>query len=344
MTAMPFAGIAGHQRLISLLSRAIVRGTLPSSLLFAGPRGVGKRRTALALAQAVNCLEPRKSESAGARMPLDACGRCPSCSRIARGMHPDVIVVEPGDTGSIKIEQVREVIDRSAYRPFEGRRRVTVIDEADAMAEAAQSALLKTLEEPSASSLFVLVSAMPDVLLPTVRSRCSTLRFGRLTSADVAGVLVREHEFNEREAHAAAADADGSIGAALEAQGTNMAEARAVAQELLERASRLTQPIQLLDLAKDLTGKGGTPAEERDRLTMYLRTLSSLLRDVSLLAVNGEPGILANSDLQSDLARLATAFGEDRSARAFAAVDLALDAIARNASPKMVADWLAVQL
>jgi DNA polymerase-3 subunit delta' len=185
---------------------------------------------------------------------------------------------------------------------------------------------------------------MPDVLLPTVRSRCSTLRFGRLTSADVAGVLVREHEFNEREAHAAAADADGSIGAALEAQGTDMAEARAVAQELLERASRLTQPIQLLDLAKDLTGKGGTPAEERDRLTMYLRTLSSLLRDVSLLAVNGEPGILANSDLQSDLARLATAFGEDRSARAFAAVDRALDAIARNASPKMVADWLAVQL
>jgi DNA polymerase-3 subunit delta' len=341
---MPFAGIAGHQRLISLLSRAIVRGTLPSSLLFAGPRGVGKRRTAMALAQAVNCLEPRKSESAGARMPIDACGRCAACTRIARGMHPDVIVVEPGDTGSIKIEQVREAIDRSAYRPFEGRRRVTVIDEADAMAEAAQSALLKTLEEPSASSLFVLVSAMPDVLLPTVRSRCSTLRFGRLTPADVAGVLVRDHEFNEREAHAAAADADGSIGVALEAQGTEMAEARAVAQELLERASRLTQPIQLLDLAKDLAGKGGTPAEERDRLTMYLRTLSSLLRDVSLLAVRGEPGILANSDLQDDLSRLAKALGEDRSARAFAAVDRALEAIQRNASPKMVADWLAVQL
>jgi DNA polymerase-3 subunit delta' len=340
---MAFSAIAGHQRLISLLSRAVVRGTLPSSLLFGGPRGVGKRRTAMALAEVLNCLELRRS-TADSLVPLDACGRCASCSRIARGVHPDVLVVEPGDTGSIKIEQAREVIERSGYRPFEGRRRVTVIDEADAMVDAAQSALLKTLEEPSPSSVFVLVSAMPDAILPTVRSRCSTLRFGRLTPADVAGVLVREHEFSERDAHAAAADADGSIGAALEAQGTDMADARAVAQELLERASRLTQPIQLLDLAKDLTGKGGTPADERARLTVYLRTLSSLLRDVSLLAANGDPRILAHSDLQSELGRFAKAFGQDRSAHAFAAVDEALKAIQRNASPKMVADWLAVQL
>src|SRR5947207_953569 len=163
---MPFSAIAGHQRLISLLSRAIVRGTLPSSLLFAGPRGVGKRRTAMALAEAINCLEPRKSDAPDARVPLDACGRCGSCSRIARGIHPDVIVVEPGDTGSIKIEQVRDVIDRSAYRPFEGRRRVVIVDQADTLLAAAQNALLKTLEEPPSRSVFILVTARPDALLP----------------------------------------------------------------------------------------------------------------------------------------------------------------------------------
>ena len=77
----------------------------------AGPAGVGKRRTAMAVAQAMNCLQPRTS----AEFERDACGECGSCRRIARGVHPDIIVVEPGDSGSIKIEQLRDVIDRSQY-------------------------------------------------------------------------------------------------------------------------------------------------------------------------------------------------------------------------------------
>ena len=95
-------------------------------------------------------------------------GRCSTCTRIARSIHPDVIVVEPGDTGSIKIEQVRDVVDRSSYRPFEGRRRVVIVDDAPALVTAAQNALLKTLEEPPPSSVFILVTARPDALLPTV--------------------------------------------------------------------------------------------------------------------------------------------------------------------------------
>ena len=94
--------------------------------------------------------------------------------------------------GAIKVDQVREAIERAAYRPFEGRRRVVIIDEADALMIEAQNALLKTLEEPPPASVFVLVTSRPDVLLPTVRSRCQRLRFGRLAPADVAAVLMRE--------------------------------------------------------------------------------------------------------------------------------------------------------
>ena len=123
---------------------------------------------------------------------VDACGVCASCKRIARGVHADVLQVGPGDTGAIKVDQVREAIERTAYRPFEGRRRVVIIDEADALMIGAQDALLKTLEEPPPASVFVLVTSRPDVLLPTVRSRCHRLRFGRLAPAEVAAVLMCE--------------------------------------------------------------------------------------------------------------------------------------------------------
>src|SRR5437588_6147366 len=167
---MPLRDIVGHQRTLALLAAAASRGTLPPSLSFAGPEGVGKYTAAIALARALNC------EKAG----KDACGACAACRRIARGVHADVLVLAPGETGSIKVDQVREAIDRSAYRPFEGRRRVVIVDQADALIPEAQNALLKTLEEPPAASVFVLVTARPDVLLPTVRSRCQRLRFAPL--------------------------------------------------------------------------------------------------------------------------------------------------------------------
>src|SRR6185503_17173769 len=110
------------------------------------------------------------------------------------------------DNGSIKIEQIRDVIDRAGYRPFEGRRRAVIVDEADALVAHAQNALLKTLEEPPSSSVFILVSSMPDSLLPTVLSRCPRLRFGELSAGEVATVLMRDHEYGEADARAVAAD------------------------------------------------------------------------------------------------------------------------------------------
>ena len=336
---MPFREVIGHRRLLSLLSRAIARGSLPPALLLAGLPGIGKRRTAVAIAEAVNCLQPLTT----ADFEIDACGECASCRRIARGVHPDVIAIEPGETGSIKIEQIRDVIGRAAYRPFEGRRRAVIVDEADAMAAPAQSALLKTLEEPPSASIFLLVSSMPDALLPTVRSRCPRLRFGGLTGGEVTEALVRDHGYQEPEARAAAADADGSLGRALAARSMDVAEAREVARRLLDQAARTVDSVRRLEVAKDLTGKKSS-AVERDHLVVCLRALASLLRDIGILANHGEVQSLANADLLADLERLTASFDSERSMRAFTAVDRALAALERNASPKVVADWLVLQL
>jgi DNA polymerase-3 subunit delta' len=335
-----FRAIAGHRRLVTLLSRACARDTLPPSLLLAGPSGVGKRLTGGAIATTLNCLQPRTTPA----LERDACGECASCRRIHRGVHPDVITLEPGDMGSIKIDQVRDVIDRAGYRPFEGRRRVVILDEADALVPAAQSALLKTLEEPPSASVFLLVTSVPDALLPTVRSRCPSLRFGPLAPADVAAVLMRDHQYTEAEAHAAAADADGSVGRALAAESVDVADARATARQLLEHAARVTDPSRRIDAARDLTGKKGTPAAERDQLAACLRSLASLVRDLGILSSRGDARLLANADLQAQLQRLEPSYDRDRTDRAYLAVDQALTALERNASPKVVADWLVLQL
>ena len=342
--------MVGHRRLLSLLSRAIARGTLPPALLLAGPAGVGKRRVAVGIAEALNCLKPLDVVSGssrtedGADLLRDSCGECAACRRIQRGVHPDVIVIEPGDMGSIKIDQVRDVIDRADYRPFEGRRRVVIIDEADALMPAAQNALLKTLEEPPSASVFVLVSSIPDSLLPTVRSRCSRLRFAALSPAEVTEVLTRDHGYAVQDARAVAVDAEGSVGRALEAESADLVDAREGAQRLLDHTARSADPTRKLDAARDVTAKKGTPAGERDQLTACLRALGSLLRDVGILAAGGDARLIGNSDLEAELTALARTFDSRRSAKAYAAVDEALAALERNASPKIVADWLVLQL
>ena len=383
---MPFRDVVGHRRLLTLLARSVAQASLPPSLIFSGPEGVGKRRAAVATAQALNCLNlvipnpesrtpgpepayakaparPRRSSpdllasEDGPRTPnpepvleIDACGACPACGRIARGTHPAVLAIHPGETGSIKIEQVRDAIESAAYRPFEGRRRVFLIEDAEALGGPAQNALLKTLEEPRPSSVFILISSRADTLLPTVRSRCSHLRFGRLTAAEVALVLTRDHGYAEGEARAVAALSDGRVGRALDARTAEYAAARQCAFDVLTGAVGSDDARARLESVKPLTAKrGGAGAgagsrTDREQVAVHLQALSSLLRDISILATGADTHLLANLDLEPGVTALARRFDSRRAVRAFTAVDQAQDALARNVSPKIIADWLSLQL
>ena len=339
---MPFRDILGHEHVLGLLSQAAGRGTLPQSLIFAGPAGVGKHLAAVALAQLLNC---QKDGAAATARPLngDACGDCPSCKRIARRVHPDVLFIEPEDSGSIKTEQVRQAIESAGYRPFEGRRRVVIIDQAEAMVLNGQDALLKTLEEPPAASVFILVTSMPDTLLPTVRSRCQRLRFGRLAPGDVAAVLKQKHGYADADAHAAASLSDGSIGRALEEGSESFVDARRAALDLLQRAAATSSPAARIQAAINLPGATRGKAD-RTALGQSLHALSTILRDLGALLSSADERALANADLTTPLQALLRSYDRARVLSAFAAVDRALDALDRNASPRIVADWLALQI
>jgi DNA polymerase-3 subunit delta' len=316
---MPFRDAIGHRRIVALLARSVANDSLPPSLVFAGPDIISKRQIATALAQALNCqqpLVPALQSPSPDLQPLvagspqyDACGTCAACTRIARGVHPDILVLEPGDSGSIKIDQVRDVVDRAAYRPFEGRKRVVIIEQADALVGAAQNALLKTLEEPPSASVFVLLTARPDMLLATVRSRCIRLWFP-------AG---------------AAEDVDPG--------------ARDAAERVLLHAATTSDPRRRIEAAKELlTTSGGSAASDREQLAGHLLAIGSLLRDVELLAARADTAGLANPDLRGTLDRLTPTYHGDRGIQAYAAVGNALEALNRNAGVKVVADWLVLQL
>ncbi|MBE55883.1 MAG: hypothetical protein CL479_04835 [Acidobacteria bacterium] len=350
---MPLRAVTGHRPLIKLLARAVSRGTLPPTLLFAGPEGVGKRTVALALAQAINCETPEQtpvSSKGDDRSEFDACGVCQNCKRIERRLHSEVLLVEPNDKGHISVDQVREVSRQAQYRPFEGRTRVVILDQADRLRPEAQSALLKILEEPPSASVIILVSSRPDALFPTVLSRCPRLRFGRLTAAEVAELLVRDHGYGEGDAHSVAVTADGSLGLALRLDSDDLASARECASRSLHSSATTTDSKRRLAAIKELFKEfveRKSPSATREAFALMLQAMMSLLRDIGLVNSRADRKALANSDLESELTQLAADYddGSDRVLNAFSSVDQALDALTvRNANPKIVADWLMLQL
>jgi DNA polymerase-3 subunit delta' len=355
---MSFREIVGHRRLKRLLARAVRSGALPPSLVFAGPEGVGKKQVAYALAQALNCLQPVESATG----EQDACGTCASCSRIARGLHPDVVLVKrPEDKSAIAVSQARDLVRQIGYRPFEGRYRLVVIDDADELGVDSQDALLKTLEEPPARNIFVLVTSRPNLLTTTVRSRCCVLRFAPLAAAEIAEALVTTQGFAVADARAAAALSGGSFARAMGEGAAERAQARNVAAAVLQESARtpdvrarLAVSATLLKAAGKKGRDAGKDAErqrdgkgagtDRESVAERLHAMGSLLRDLAVLTTRAPEAALVNLDLRADLEPLARHYDRDRLARAFSAVGRSLSALERNASPKIVADWLVLQL
>ena len=280
---MAFDNVLGHERARGLLGRALADGRLPPALLLCGPEGVGKRTIALAAAVALLCERG------------EGCGECAVCQRIERGLHPDVIVVAP-EKATIKIEQVRDLSREIGARPFEGRARAFVIDDAHVMTEQAMNALLKSLEEPAATSHVFLVTGAPQALLPTIRSRCQVLRFGPIPHALLESHLVERHGLDAADARLRASLSGGSLGAALafETEGY-----RAVRDLLVAGLRKLPEvgPLERMDFAQKL-------ADTEDGMLVVV-ALRSILRDVAAARAGAPPEALLNRDAAEAIAAIA---------------------------------------
>ncbi|HEY7544503.1 MAG TPA: DNA polymerase III subunit delta', partial [Blastocatellia bacterium] len=276
---MPFASLAGNERIKKLLRRAVREGRVSQGLLLAGPKGVGKHQFALALAQAVNCENPKEG---------DACGHCPQCIKIAAGEHVDVQTISP-DGQFIKIEQTRKLSEAAQFRPYEGRRRVFILDEAHRLNLNAANSILKTLEEPPATSLIILITSKPYSLLETIRSRCRMLSFAPLADSELETFLAANYRRPAEETRLLARLARGSVGRALEIDLGQYREKRRAMIEIIEAVSIRRDTVKLLNAAEYMSRK-----LEREEFENHLNALLVLLMDVFHLKVGRGAGALTN--------------------------------------------------
>jgi DNA polymerase III subunit delta' len=336
--------VLGHERARQLLGRALGEGRLPGALLLTGPEGIGKRTLALEVARAALCAAEGEP----------GCG-CLHCRRIARSLdqlaewrdrarqatrepaglnfrlHPDLILAEPWPTG-LKIEQVRDLVAEVMSPPFQARARAFVLDDAHRLTEQAANALLKSLEEPPATSHLVLVTDAPQALPLTIRSRCQTLRLSALPAALLEAHLRERLGLDEEEARLRATLAGGSLGAALAFEADAY---RGLRDELLEMLEGLSAggPLARQQAAERLA--------ERQDMALIFTALRSLLRDTAAVRAGAPAERLLNRDVAGRLAPLARGpLGARAGEAAEMAAELAYAVVRGNANKLLALDTL----
>ncbi len=258
---MKISDFAGYGDKMQQLMRSVQAGRIVHALLLTGPHGSGKRTMARLFAQAMVCT--------GADKP---CGVCPACKRFLAGSHPDVHVVRP-EKKSIGVDEVRELIDALALRPYEGGRHIVIVEQADKLTPSAQNALLKTLESPSGDAMFFLVTDAPGALLPTIVSRCQTVRFSDLSVEDCAGVLQRRG-IEPARARELAGLSQGSVGRALEIDGDG--EYRVLREKVLASLEALNGRASVAGAAAPLEEDKGAEDAMLGAMELWARDLMAL--------------------------------------------------------------------
>ena len=338
------ANIQGHDAVRDRFRSSLDSGRLASTFLFVGPEGIGKRSFALGLAQALLCSGTTEED------PLQACGKCESCQLIAAGTHPDLLQVSrPEGKNYIPLElfigpqekRMREGLCHDiGMKPFLDGRRVAIIDDADFLNAEGANSLLKTLEEPPPRSVMILIGTSAARQLPTIRSRCQTIRFAPLEKQTLRQILLDQGAVSdEREAEELAALADGSLARALELQDATV---RTFREQFLGRlASGTVDSLRLnaeISAVLDAAGKDASAKRQRLRQVMgwAIEFFRELMRSGTGLEVEGDPS------LRRHVSKAAAQITDSEVAAACVARCLeGLEQVDRNAnSSTLLACWL----
>jgi DNA polymerase-3 subunit delta' len=302
-----FDSLVGNQRVKELLRGMLRRGNVPGALLFTGPDGVGKKLFALQMARAAVCIDTRDGE---------ACDTCAACVRVTtfhppkesdkdankkvtRTSHPDVVLVR-NNARILPVDQIREVEREAQFRPFEGRARYFIVDDADKMNPQASNALLKTLEEPSSTTHIILITERPGMLLDTIRSRSQLVRFTPIELAEIKENLATDPKIAPDDVNLLAGLAAGSLGRARSLDLEKYRGQRELMLAALTSASITPDRSRLLRVAEELND-----AKRKEEFEDHLEALETLAADVLRLSVDERNAAIVNDDLRRQLREIA---------------------------------------
>lgn len=342
-----FLTLIGNEEVKDSVRRLLTGGRLPGSLLFTGEEGIGKKLFALELAKALNCRD---------RVGIEACDKCSSCKRISGSTfppfgnaddnkermiwseHADLAMVRPYKQ-IIRVAPMRELEREANFRPFEGAARVFIVEDAEYMNEPASNALLKTLEEPPATSHLILTTTNPTALLATISSRCQIIRFAPIPATDVEQFLVTKEQLPAADAALLARTSRGSIGLALSVDVNDYRKRRQSMLTVLNALTLTGDRVQLLRSAEELAAM-----KDRGEYEQTLDVLERLIRDAWALALGRPAESISNYDLIDDLTRVAAELHSQRASSWLAEIEELRGALEVNLNRKIASDALLVSM
>lgn len=366
-----FDGIFGQPQVREFLRACVRDDRVSHAYLFTGPAGSNKTQAAYALAGALLCPK-------GAHGPRGGeCGSCDSCGRVKRRKHPDVRYYEPGGAGGYLVEQIREIVADTALAPIRGARKVYILDRVDRLGTSAANAFLKTLEEPPADVVLILLGRTRESVLPTVLSRCQVVPFRHIPATEAAGIVSQNTGAPREQARMAIEACGGSITRAVEFLRARENERLRARAEILGILGSLAHADDwdVIEYARTLLKLSGAPLDEviaaqeeelaeyadflaksairqiearnkrqvSAKTAEYLRQtvsiIASWLRDV-LVTCAGAPELVINVDVRERIEAAAAHTDEARVAAGLAAVARAGESIAYNVSPETCFDVL----
>jgi DNA polymerase-3 subunit delta' len=334
--------LTGNEHVKSLLRRVLEAQRVPGAMLFTGEDGIGKKLFALELAKALNCRNPQG---------VEGCGTCPACKRIAKFNYPQsaesedwkgIIWTDHPDVGMVVapkrvllVDQMRLIEREANYRPYEGKARVFLIEDADKLNDSSANALLKVLEEPPHTSHIVLLTSHPGMLLPTIHSRCQMIRFAPVSAKEIEAHLLQNKIATAGEARMRARVARGSVGRAIGDEFNSYVEMRAAMLKVLLALAVSDDRIQLLRSAEEIND-----ARHKDEYEARLDILEALIRDAWMLALKAPAAGVVNEDLLPELKQISARLDGARPAGWISQIEELREQLIVNINRKSATDAL----
>ena len=290
---MSFKEIVNQEHIVRFLVSSHQGNRIAGAYLFLGKEGVGREKTAKEFAKLINCLQGS----------LDSCDECSSCTAIEGDKHADVHWYRPiGNV--ITIAQIRDLEKYIYLKPYALRKKVFIICDAENLSEESSNALLKTLEEPPANSVIILISSQAKALLSTIRSRCQKIIFNSLDETRLKDTLIEQHGLTPLRAHFISYLAQGSM--------KNASALMELGDDLLEKRKQILQALYFKKFAvlkmEEFAIEDNTL--KRRGVSLLLDILLSWFRD--LLVIKTQLNVpLINMDKKSDLLRFVTSHTQD---------------------------------